>query len=144
MRILADVEACIDEILARVGPDLRVGLPLGLGKPVQLVNALYARAKADPSIRLTLLTALTLEKPVPGSSLEAAFLGPFLERVFAGVAELDYARDAGAGRLPANVRVMEFFLRPAAGWPTPRHSATTSPPTTPSPRATCSRRVATW
>ena len=114
VRILADVEACIDEILARVGPDLRVGLPLGLGKPVQLVNALYARAKADPSIRLTLLTALTLEKPVPGSSLEAAFLGPFLERVFAGVAELDYARDAGAGRLPANVRVMEFFLRPGS------------------------------
>ena len=113
-RLLTDVDACVDAILAAVGKDVKVGLALGLGKPVELVNALYARAKSDPSIRLTLLTALSLEKPVPGSRLEAAFLQPFLDRVFAGVPDLDYARDASAHRLPPNVRVLEFFFRPGS------------------------------
>ena len=90
-RLFDDVDACVDEILARVGRDLHVGLALGLGKPAELVNALYARAKADPSISLTLLTALSLEKPVAGSKLEAAFMQPFLDRVFAGVPDLEYA-----------------------------------------------------
>ncbi|MGH8517447.1 MAG: acetyl-CoA hydrolase/transferase C-terminal domain-containing protein, partial [Panacagrimonas sp.] len=112
--LLTEVDACVDAILAAVGKDLKVGLALGLGKPVELVNALYARAKADPSIRLTLLTALSLEKPVPGSKLEAAFLQPFLDRVFAGVPDLHYAIDASARRLPPNVRVLEFFFRPGS------------------------------
>lgn len=113
-RLLSDVESCVDAILEAVGRDLRVGLALGLGKPAELVNALYARAKADPSIKLTLLTALSLEKPIPGSKLEAAFLQPFLDRVFAGVPDLEYARDVSARRLPPNVRVHEFFFRPGS------------------------------
>ena len=84
-RVVANVEPCVEALIERIGTDLRVGLPLGLGKPVELVNALYARAKADPAIRLTLLTALSLEKPQPAPGLEAAFLQPFLDRVFAGV-----------------------------------------------------------
>lgn len=113
-RFLSDVETCVDALIEQLGRDLRVGLPLGLGKPVELVNALYARAKSDPSIRLTLLTALSLEKPIPGSKLEAAFLNPFLDRVFEGVPELEYAKDVSAGRLPPNVRVLEFFFRPGS------------------------------
>lgn len=113
-RLLNDVETCVDTILDSVGKDLKVGLALGLGKPVELINALYARAKADSSIRLTILTALSLEKPIPGSKLEAAFLQPFLDRVFAGVPDLDYACDASAHKLPPNVRVVEFFFRPGS------------------------------
>ena len=113
-RLLDHVEACVDALIEVLGHDLRVGLPLGLGKPAELVNALYARAKSDPTLKLTLLTALSLEKPTPTSKLEAAFLDPFLARVFDGVVELDYARDATAGRLPANVRVVEFFFRPGS------------------------------
>lgn len=112
--VLADVEACVDAILDRVGSDVRIAVPLGLGKPVELVNALYARARRDPAIRLTVLTALSLEQPVPAPGLEAAFMQPFLDRVFAGVPELDYARDQGAAGLPPNVRVLEFFFRPGA------------------------------
>lgn len=111
---LPDVEACVDAILDRVGRDLRVALPLGLGKPPELINALYQRAKADPTIRLTLLTALTLERPQPASKLEAAFLTPFLDRVFDGVVELDYAKDMSAACLPRNVRVVEFYFRPGS------------------------------
>jgi acyl-CoA hydrolase len=110
----ADVDACVDAIIARVGRDLRIGLPLGLGKPVELVNALYARAKTDPSLQLTILTALSLEKPEPGSKLEAAFLGLFLQRVFDGVPDLDYARDLRRGALPPNVTIKEFFFKPGS------------------------------
>ena len=113
-RHLSDLDLCVDILIERFGPDLRVALPLGLGKPIKLVNALYARAKTDSRLRLTLLTALSLEKPVPGSELEAAFLQPFLDRVFEGVADLDYARDQSAGTLPHNVRVVEFFFRPGS------------------------------
>lgn len=113
-RLLTDLDACVDAILDAVGRDVRVGLPLGLGKPAELLNALYARAKADPSLQLTLLTALSLEKPVPAPGLEAAFMQPFLDRVFEGVVDLDYACDVSAGRLPPNVRVREFFFRPGS------------------------------
>lgn len=111
---LTDVEACVEAILDRVGRDLKVALPLGLGKPPELVNALYRRAKADPTIRLTILTALTLERPAPGKGLEAAFMGPILDRIFDGVVELDYANDVSAKQLPANVRVIEFYFRPGS------------------------------
>ena len=112
--LLDDVEACVDAIIERVGTDLRVGLPLGLGKPAELVNALYQRAKTDPTLELTILTALSLEVPVPGTSLEAAFLGPILDRVFEGVVELDYAKAVSARTLPPNVRVVEFFFQPGS------------------------------
>lgn len=113
-RVMTEIEACVEALIERVGPDLRVGLPLGLGKPAELVNALYSRAKVDSAIQLRLLTALSLEKPTPSSKLESAFLGPFLDRVFEGVVELDYVRDQSVGRLPPNVRVLEFFFRPGS------------------------------
>lgn len=112
--LLSDLDACVDALLDRLGRDLRVGLPLGLGKPVELVNALYARARTDSRLRLTFLTALSLELPRPGSALEAAFLQPFLDRVYDGVPVLDYAQDQQRGQLPHNVRVVEFFFRPGS------------------------------
>ena len=66
----ASAEAIADEIIADVGKTIVLGLPLGLGKANHIANALYARAVADPSIKLTIFTALTLEKPKPSSELE--------------------------------------------------------------------------
>lgn len=112
--VLENVGQCVDEIIARVGKDIRIGLPLGLGKPPELVNALYERAKADPSITLTILSALSLEKPAAGSALEAAFLKPFIERVWGDCPDLHYVTDASKGRLPPNVSVREFFFKPGS------------------------------
>ena len=112
-RSFDDVERCVEAIVERVGHDIRLGVPLGLGKPVELINALYARAKRDPAIQLTLLTALSLQRPYP-SGLEGALLNPFLERVYEGVVELDYVCDQNAGKLPSNVRVLEFFFQTGA------------------------------
>lgn len=113
-QLLDNAEAAVDALIERLGKDIRIGLPLGLGKPTQLINALYARAKADAALQLTILTALSLEKPVPSSELEGRFLKPFLNRVFGDCPDLDYMLDLRANRLPSNVQVKEFFFKPGS------------------------------
>ncbi|SFF25377.1 Acetyl-CoA hydrolase/transferase C-terminal domain-containing protein [Fontimonas thermophila] len=113
-QVLSDVEAAVDATLARLGKTIVLGLPLGLGKPVELTNAFYRRARLDPSIRLKILTALSLEKPRGGNRIEQAFLQPFVDRVFAGVPDLDYVRDLRENRLPPNVEICEFYFRPGS------------------------------
>jgi acyl-CoA hydrolase len=109
-----DLEAAVDEILARAGTRVVCGAPLGLGKPVPLLNALYARVKAQAQLRLSIITALSLEVPRAASELERRFLEPYARRAFAGVPELDYLRDLRASGLPANVELSEFYFRPGA------------------------------
>jgi acyl-CoA hydrolase len=105
-----DAGAVADAIIGRVGKNIVLALPLGLGKANHVANALFARAAADASIRLQIFTALTLEKPRGRGSLERRFVGPFAERVFAGYPELAYALAQRAGTLPPNIRVDEFFF----------------------------------
>lgn len=109
---LQDVEQCVEEAIRRVGKRIVLGIPLGLGKPNQLANAFYRRAREDPDIRLRILTALTLERPTGASELEQRFLGPFVERVFGDYPDLEYAVALRAGELPANVEIREFFFKP--------------------------------
>jgi len=105
----------VERILARGGAHLAVAAPLGLGKPNRLLNALYRRVKADPARRLTLFTALSLDPPAPAGELQRRFMQPFLERHFgAHYPRLDYVDDLRADRLPANVRVEEFYFQSGA------------------------------
>ena len=71
-----DVEALVDAVIGRVGREIVLGLPLGLGKANHVANALYARAAADASIKLRIFTALTLEVPAGKGELERRFLEP--------------------------------------------------------------------
>lgn len=113
-QFIHDVDACVDAIIDRVGNHIVFGMPLGLGKPIQLINALYARVKANPELSLRVLTALSLEKPSGSSPLEKAFLDPFVERVFGDCPDLHYMLDLRANQLPPNVEVCEFFFKPGA------------------------------
>lgn len=106
----ADPAALADDIIARTGPRIVLAMPLGIGKANLLANALYARAAADPRLSLTIVTALTLEKPRPSGDLERRFLNPIVERLFGGCPELAYAAALRAGTLPSNIEVHEFFL----------------------------------
>lgn len=112
--IFDDVGHCVDALLRRVGPRIVVALPLAIGKPIPFVNELYRRALRDPSLDLTILTALSLLKPVARAPLEARLLEPLVARVFGSYVEPEYARAVRAGQVPANVRVIEFFLTPGA------------------------------
>lgn len=106
------VPECVDAILQRIGPRIRLGVPLGLGKPVQLVNELYSRAAADRRIDLEIYTALSLAPPSWSSELERRLVEPLGERLFGGRPVLDYVGDRNRGELPDNVRVIEFYLVP--------------------------------
>ncbi len=104
-----------DAIVAKAGKSIVLALPLGLGKANHIVNALYAKAVADPSIRLTIFTALTLEPPRAKSELERRFLDPVAQRLFGGYPALDYAAAIHAGKVPPNIQINEFFFE-AGQW----------------------------
>jgi acyl-CoA hydrolase len=107
----SDVKELVDQVIASVGREITLGLPLGLGKPHRFVNALYERACQDKSIRLHIVTALSLLAPGGSSSLEKRFMGPFAERLYGRIPELAYARDVARHKLPENVSVSEFFFK---------------------------------
>ncbi len=109
------LDAAVDFLFARVGKRIVLGAPLGLGKPHRLLNAIYARVAADPSIQLSINTALSLTPPRAPNALAARFLDPFLERQF-GVdfPQLAWVDAEQADTLPPNIAVEEFYLQSGA------------------------------
>jgi acyl-CoA hydrolase len=105
-----DPEQIAEAIVRRVGKNIVLALPLGLGKANHIANALYARAAADPSIHLRIFAALTLERPRPRNELQWRFTGPLSGRLFGGYPDLTYAAAQRQGKLPPNIAVDEFFF----------------------------------
>lgn len=110
-----DAEALARQLIAQTGGEIRLALPLGLGKANSLVNALTQAACDDRAIRLTILTALTLQRPNAGSDLQRRFLEPAADRLFGRYKPLLYAQMIDEGTLPANIEVREFFFQ-AGRW----------------------------
>ena len=109
-----EVGECVDAALRRVGRRVVLAVPLALGKPVPLIDEFWRRALRDPGLDLTIVTALTLRRPLPTGDLERRFAAPLVERVFGDYREPDYVAAQRSGALPPNVRVIEFFLEPGA------------------------------
>lgn len=110
-----DVGECVDAALRRVGRRIVLATPLAIGKPNAVLNEFYRRVARDPTLHLTIVTALSLNRPVGRNDLERRFLGPMVERVFGDYPDLEYVRAARAGRLPPNIRVREFYVQ-AGAW----------------------------
>ena len=111
MERVKNVETCVDRILETVGYKIVFGMHLALGKPNHIANALYMRAKNDPAIDLTIITALSLEKPSSSSKLEARLLDPIVKRLWDGFVEFEYMKDLRKNQLPENVTISEFFTK---------------------------------
>src|SRR3989440_6409608 len=109
-----DVETCVEETLRKVGRRIALGTPLGLGKANHLVNEFFRRASRDPKLDLHIFTALTLARPHWKGELERRFVGPLAERLFGGYPELEYLDPLKRGKLPANIRVTEFYFQPGS------------------------------
>jgi acyl-CoA hydrolase len=110
-----DPARCAEAIVDRVGRDIRLAVPIGIGKPVLLVNALHKLAEADRGIRLRVFTGLSLTRPRYRNALEERFVAPLLDRLFASYPDLAYTQALRAGTLPPNIEVTEFFLQ-AGAW----------------------------
>ncbi|MCB1845301.1 MAG: hypothetical protein KDI09_20200 [Halioglobus sp.] len=102
----------VDALIDEVGKTLVVGVPIGIGKAIHVVDALFERAEADRSISLTIFTGLTLLAPDPGPGLAARFGQPLIERLYGQCPVPSYVARVAANSLPANVQVREFYLRP--------------------------------
>lgn len=110
-RSVADI---CDAIVDRVGRNIVLGLPVGIGKAVHIADALYRRAAADSSISLRIFTGLTLEKPRATGELQNRFLEPLVERLYSNWPTPLYAKALRDRKLPPNIDVREFYLRPGA------------------------------
>jgi hypothetical protein len=76
-----DGEACAEAILSKVGQNIVLGLPVGLGKANSIANALYERAEQDSKVQLQILTALTLGPIDRHSELEHRLLESLMDRL---------------------------------------------------------------
>ena len=109
------LERAVDQLIAHTGPRLVLAAPLGLGKPHRLLNAITRRIAGDPALSLELLTALSLTPPAAGAGLQKRFLAPFLKRQFGDdFPSLDYALAMRRDKLPANIKVEEFYMQSGA------------------------------
>ncbi len=104
-------QKCVDDVVSKVGNKIVLGIPLGLGKPNHFVNELYKKVKNNSDLDLQILSALTLEKPIPKSEIENRLMGPILKRIFGDFPELEYLIDLRKNRLPANVTIIEFYTK---------------------------------
>jgi acyl-CoA hydrolase len=111
----SDPVRCAEAIVDRVGRDIVLAIPIGVGKPVALVNALYRLVEADRRLRLRIFTGLSLVRPAYRTSLEQRFVAPLLDRLFGGYPDLAYTTALRRRDLPPNIEVTEFFLQ-AGAW----------------------------
>ncbi len=111
--VVESTSKAVDVLWSRIGSEIRIATPLGVGKPNFFLNDLYDRVKRDPTRHLKIFTALSLAPPSAGSNeLAQRFLTPFSERMWGqDYPVLHYSRDAEADRLPKNVLVHEFYFR---------------------------------
>jgi acyl-CoA hydrolase len=113
--LLESLDAAVDFILQHTPATVRMGAPLGIGKPHRLLNALYSRIEGDATRRWHLYTALSLDPPAAGEGLEGRFIGPFVERHFgADFPRLTYVQAMKRDALPANIEVEEFYMQSGA------------------------------
>ncbi len=101
----SDPVRCAEAIVDRAGRDLKLAIPIGIGKPVQLANALSRLAEADRSLRLRIFTGLTLVRPAYRTSLERRFVEPLLDRLFGTYPDVDYVKALRGEGLPSNIQV---------------------------------------
>jgi acyl-CoA hydrolase len=106
------VEETVDAIVDRLGKDITVGTPLGIGKANDILNELVDRALADPSFDLEIWTALSLTKPDAESDLERRLVEPLADRLFGSYPDLRYDKLRQHGGLPENIEVHEFYFQP--------------------------------
>ncbi|PSW21254.1 acetyl-CoA hydrolase [Photobacterium sanctipauli] len=124
--VVDSAEQLVDQVIKAVGKNIVLGAPLAIGKPISFVNAMYQRAKADPTINLRIETGITLEKPVGKSKIERNFLEPFVAREFDGVPDIDYILDLRAGKVPSNITISEFFFKAGSFMNSPQQQNYTS------------------
>ncbi len=113
MKYLTDLDEAALLIMNLVEGDLKIAIPLGLGKPNQLINKIYNHFKNNSKYRkLEIYTALSLDLPNVNSVLEKKLLKPFINRHFGpSYPQLEYVQDLKKRNPPKNIKVYEFYFQ---------------------------------
>lgn len=102
-------------IIEQTAGDVRLALPLGIGKANSIANALIQEALNDSGIKLKIFTALTLMRPALSNDMQKRFMQPAQDRLFGRYPELLYVEHLRNGTLPDNIEVDEFYMQ-AGQW----------------------------
>ena len=57
--VFSDADRCAQAVVDSVGYDLRLAVPMSIGKPILILDGLYRLAEADRRVQLTIFTGLT-------------------------------------------------------------------------------------
>ncbi|MFB6352006.1 MAG: acetyl-CoA hydrolase/transferase C-terminal domain-containing protein [Bradymonadaceae bacterium] len=114
------LQRLVDDIVDRLGPEITVATPLGLGKANHIINELVDRAVDDPDLELSIWTALSLTKPSPSSELERRLVEPLADRLFGDYPDPTYVQLLHDGELPDNIEIHEFYYPPGEYLDVPR------------------------
>lgn len=112
MEILYNFNEVFSAIRAKLGHEIVMAIPLGIGKPNVFVNEIYKYACNHSEFKLTICTALTLEKPKGKHWIENRFINLFSDRIFGDYPDLIYENDRLSGKLPPNIEILEFYFPP--------------------------------
>lgn len=107
-----DYDLAARKVVERVGKRIFMGAPLGIGKSIGFINAMYRLALQDKSIDLTILTALTLARPILHNELEKRLVEPILDRLLKDYEDPLYEKVRQLQQLPENIKILEFYLTP--------------------------------
>jgi hypothetical protein len=104
----------VDAILARCGQEIEVAAPLGLGKPLRLLNALYDRVAAEPvgACTSTPRSRSIRRRRPPRSSGASSRRSP--RGISAPISRAGYTVAQKRDALPPNVHVEEFYVQSGA------------------------------
>ncbi|MBC7456872.1 MAG: acetyl-CoA hydrolase, partial [Bdellovibrionaceae bacterium] len=108
----SDLNSVVDFIFKSLGNDIKLAAPLGLGKPNDLLNAVYDHVEKNPDHKLSIFTALSLGPPVVTEDLAERFFTPFKNRQWGkDYPILKYYQSAQKDQLPKNIEVHEFYFQ---------------------------------
>lgn len=108
----SDQNSVVEFIFKSLGKNVKLAAPLGLGKPNDLLNAIYDHVEKNPDHSLSVFTALSLAPPAVTEDLAARFFIPFKNRQWGeNYPVLKYYQAAQKDQLPKNIQVHEFYFQ---------------------------------
>ena len=109
-----NVEKAVDALIEKVGKRISIVMDVANGKPNYYINAIVNRAKNDPSLDVSIISALAPEVPTGKSDLEKRFYNLLSKRMWKDYPTLEYFKLVREKKLPPNIHIYEMYDKSGA------------------------------